>query len=123
MSFLAAMNNGAADAAKRAAPNPASLGIGAVPDLPGLPPKPKMVGEMPIGSPGTTEKTARDDAIASLRTLQGFKPSMRDDIEAFISKLKTTDQPESKPPLGEPIPPGGPVEASQVQESGSPGNY
>lgn len=124
MSFLAAMQDPqAAAAGPKMGPPAATPGLGAPPSLPGLPPPPTNIGALPLGTPGTTAKTAGDDAITALRVFQGFKPSMQAEIESMISKIKDTVKGEPIPPTGEAQAPGTPASPTPVSESGSTGDY
>jgi hypothetical protein len=104
--------------------NPASLGTGSPPTMPGLPPSPQMVGQMPVGSTSTTAKGAADAAILALRDAKGYFPNLGDAIEGIIGQLKSAAQQHGKPPppVGFPGGPGAAVsESSPTQDSGTPG--
>lgn len=109
--------------AMKMGPPAATQGLGDPPKLPGLPPPPTNIGAMPIGSPGTTAKTAGDDAITALRVFQGFVPSMTQEIEAMIGKIKDAAKPAPPSAAGEAQAPGSSPEAAPLSESGSTGDY
>jgi hypothetical protein len=106
-------------------PNPASLGMGTPPSLPGLPPPPTGMGAMPTGDPATTKKAAADQAILALREAKGHYPSLGSMLDATDDALKTaaTGAEAGKPPaIGSPQPPGeAGMEAAPIMETGSPG--
>jgi len=107
-------------------PNAASPGLGPTPSLPGLPPPPTGTGAMPTGAPTNTKMTAGSDAIASLRTLQGFVPALYNDISEMISRIKgaTSDKAGDSPgpSVGDPgIPGAAQLDASPTMDSGGPG--
>jgi hypothetical protein len=123
---LAAAANGGGGA--QMGPNPASLGVGKPPQMPGLPPPPTGAGAMPTGSPTTTKMTAGADAISSLRSLQGFVPEMFHDINEFIGRIKgATSQQKGQnpgPAVGEPGVPGAlQLDGAPTDASGGPGGF
>ena len=107
------------------ASNPATLGVGAPPDLSGVgtPPPPTNVGAMPTGAMGTDAKGAADQAILALRDAQGHFPNLKPQIEAMVDGLKSAAQSQAPaPPMGAPTPPGSPTApVSASLESGSAG--
>ena len=120
MSYL-----GGVDAAMKSPPNPASPGLGAIPGKQ-LAPPPTGVGAMPTGSPTRTKTTVGGEAIASLRDLQGYCPELYNQINEFISQIKSATKPQANqnpgPPLGEPGTPGAAqLDASPEFDSGSAG--
>lgn len=81
---------------------------------------------MPTGAPTTTKMTAGADAIAAIRTLQGFVPELYNDLNEVVSRIKsaTAQKPGQKPgpALGEPGVPGAlQLDANATDDSGSPG--
>lgn len=107
-------------------PNPATLGTGPVPSMPGLPPPPENIGAMPTGSLSSTPKQSADVAIASLRDAKGYFPNLGDQIEALISQLaqgamQSTTVPA---PVGQPGGPGANVPlVPPTVNSGGPGSF
>ena len=125
--YLDALKN-ATNGAKAAAPNPATQGLGPVPPMPNLPPPPTGMGPMPTGAPTTTKMTAGADAIAGLRSLQGFVPKLFNEINAWIDQIKgaTSDKPGENPGpgIGEPgVPGAAQLDSSATMQSGSPGAF
>ena len=105
-----------------APPTPASVGMGAPPSMPGLPPPPTGVGAMPTGDASTTQKAAADQAILALRQASGFFPSMSTAINGMIDQLKASSKSSAPQPVGTPKAPGAPVPAANpLPESGSAG--
>lgn len=103
------------------------VNLGKPPVMPGLPPKPTGVGAMPTGDPSTTKKAAADNAVLSLRELQGYYPSLKQMLDAAIDGIKALAKGAggAEPPaaaVGEPAPPGAqPPAAPASPLSGSPG--
>lgn len=111
--------------AAAASPQPATLGLGAPPDMSGLgtPPPPTNVGAMPTGGSGTDAKGCADQAILSLRDAQGHFPQLKPQIDAMIDGLKSAAQQQAPAPaMGAPTQPGAPTPSvSPTIESGSSG--
>lgn len=88
-------------------PPPNSLGLGAPPAMPGLPPSPEGIGQMPTGSTANNAKQAADVAIASLRDAKGYFPNMNDQIDALITQMQSAAAaPTPAAPVGVPGGPG-----------------
>lgn len=106
---------------------PPNSPIGNAPKLPGTPPEATNIGAMPTGSPGKTKMTAGGEAIASLRSLQGYMPEQFNQINEWISQIKQSTMPKPGenpgPGAGKPGTPGAAqLDASQLAGSGSPGS-
>lgn len=103
---------------------PNSLGVGA-PPMPGLPPPPEMVGQMPTGSTANNAKQAADVAISALRDLKGYYPSLNDAIDGLTSQVQAAAQQAANVPAPQVGTPGGPGAAlptvSPTTASGTPG--
>lgn len=121
MSFISSLNGLAAKGAT--SPNPATLGVGPPPDMPGVPPAPTGMGAMNTGNGGNTKKAAGDEAILALRTFQGFAPNLMNDINAIVDQIKAACKVEKPgPAVGEAGPPGAAaVDAAPTEDSGGPG--
>jgi hypothetical protein len=108
-----------------APPQPASLGMGQPPSLPGIPPPPTGKGPIPTGTSGSTKLTAAGDAIASLKNLTGFVPQLAAQITALIGAIKDAtkkDVTNTGPAIGQAGNPGSAqLDGSPMLDSGSPG--
>ena len=109
----------------KAAPNPASPGLGPIPGKQ-LPPPPSGVGAMPTGSPTRTKQTVGGEAIAALRDLAGYSPELGSAINDFVAQIKNATKPQPGqspgPALGEPgVPGAAQLDASPEMDSGNPG--
>jgi hypothetical protein len=122
-SMLMQPPSGGGGAPPMAPPN--SLGVGPPPTLPGTPPAPEMVGQMPLGSTANNAKQAADVAISALRDAKGYYPSMGDAIDGIISQFQSAGQQAANAPAPQVGVPGGPGAAmptvSPTGSSGSPG--
>jgi hypothetical protein len=108
-------------------PNPASIGVGTPPNMPGAPPPPTGKGAIPTGAPGKTKIAAGGEAISGLRNLQGFVPEMLNQINEWINQIKQATVPKQGddpgPAAGQPGVPGTlQLDGSQLMDSGSPGS-
>lgn len=107
-------------------PPAATKGLGDVPEMPNLPPPPTGAGAVDTGSSGTTKISAGGEAIEALRSLIGFVPSMANDINEIITKIKAATVPKpgenAGPALGKPGDIGSAqLDGSPTMESGSSG--
>lgn len=103
--------------------SPASLGSGPPPAMKGLPPPPTGAGAMPTGDPGSTQKSAADQAILALRQAAGFFPAMTQQINAMIDQFKSSAQSQAPQPVGVPKAPAAPIPITNpLPESGGAGS-
>lgn len=108
--------------AAKASPQPATLGLGSPPDMPGLPPPATGMGAMPTGNAASDPKTCADTAIMALRDAQGHFPALKAQMDAMVDALKSAAQAPAQPPAapaGAPTPPGAALPPSI--DSGSAG--
>ena len=98
-------------------------GMGAPPDMPGLPPPPTGIGGMSQGDPSTSKKVAADTAVLALRELSGQIPALAPAINMLVDQIKAAAAaPAPQAPPTAPTMPGAPPPAkSSLDLSGSPG--
>lgn len=101
------------------------VGLGAPPPLPGLPPPPTGIGQMPVGDPSVQSKAAADQAILALREASSHYPALKPMLDATIDGLKqaaTASASDPSAPPTSPSVPGAPEPATtDLSESGGPG--
>ena len=100
---------------------PAAMGVnaGQPPAMPNQPPPPTGTGAIPLGDPGSTPKGAADDAILTLRTLQGHFPSLAPQIGQWIDTVKAAAKPPAPPTTGGGAPSSPPGADAGVPAGGS----
>lgn len=107
-------------------PPPAAhgVGLGAPPNMPGLPPPPTGIGNMPTGDASTSKKMVADTSITSLRELSGQMPSLKPQIDALIDQIKAgTQMPApAAPPTAAALPGAPQPESVSLEDSGGPGS-